>query len=197
VNPAWTATLGWPERDVLGKTPESLVHPDDLERTRAELKSLLAGRKTTYATAKDRCRFFQPRYVAGWRSVTGKEPVLPESPVLIRAHVGAVNLLGPFLARRQGRDIDNFRRQRPSGCARPWSIDDRPPPFLGDLHPDHVLLLAAPVGHGPLHRGKSINHEHGQLTDVEAFRQQQRFRAPDMVPRQQSERPARRSTSPS
>jgi PAS domain S-box-containing protein len=46
VNPAWTTTLGWSECDVLGKTSESLVHPDDLERTHAELKSLLAGQKT-------------------------------------------------------------------------------------------------------------------------------------------------------
>jgi PAS domain S-box-containing protein len=47
VNPAWTRTLGWSESDVVSKTPESFVHPDDLERTYAELKSLFAGRKAT------------------------------------------------------------------------------------------------------------------------------------------------------
>src|ERR1700733_2846871 len=32
VNPAWTSMLGWSEGELLGKTAEWLVHPDDLER---------------------------------------------------------------------------------------------------------------------------------------------------------------------
>ena len=32
VNPAWTATLGWSEDDLLSTTGEWLVHSDDLER---------------------------------------------------------------------------------------------------------------------------------------------------------------------
>jgi PAS domain S-box-containing protein len=36
VNPAWHATLGWLEGDLLNKTIEWLVHPDDLARTRAQ-----------------------------------------------------------------------------------------------------------------------------------------------------------------
>jgi PAS domain S-box-containing protein len=48
INPAWTATLDWSESDLIGKTAEWLVHPDDLDRTRAELKSLLTGQKTTH-----------------------------------------------------------------------------------------------------------------------------------------------------
>ena len=47
INPAWTATLDWLESDLIGKTAEWLVHPDDLERTRTELESLIAGQKTT------------------------------------------------------------------------------------------------------------------------------------------------------
>jgi PAS domain S-box-containing protein len=47
VNPAWTTTLDWLDSDLVGKTAEWLVHPDDLERTRAELSSLVAGQKTT------------------------------------------------------------------------------------------------------------------------------------------------------
>jgi PAS domain S-box-containing protein len=52
VNPAWTTTLGWPESDAVGKTPESLVHPDDLERTHAELKALFWGGAIAHATTK-------------------------------------------------------------------------------------------------------------------------------------------------
>jgi PAS domain S-box-containing protein len=74
VNPAWIATLGWPERDVLGKTPESLVHADDLERTRAELKSLLAGRKTTHF--ENRLRRSDGDYCwLSWRAVLDQDVI--------------------------------------------------------------------------------------------------------------------------
>jgi PAS domain S-box-containing protein len=46
VNPAWTATLGWSEEDLLGESSEWLLHPDDRERTRAELDHLAQGHKT-------------------------------------------------------------------------------------------------------------------------------------------------------
>jgi hypothetical protein len=40
---------------------------------------------------------FSQGYVAGWRSVTGDMPILmPESPVLVGAHVGAVTYLVGF-----------------------------------------------------------------------------------------------------
>jgi PAS domain S-box-containing protein len=43
VNPAWTATLGWAEADFLGRTLEWVLHPEDLERTRAEFDRTSAG----------------------------------------------------------------------------------------------------------------------------------------------------------
>jgi len=46
VNPAWTATLGWSEADLLGRSSQWLLHPDDRERTRAELDHLAKGHKT-------------------------------------------------------------------------------------------------------------------------------------------------------
>jgi PAS domain S-box-containing protein len=46
VNPAWTAILGWSEADLLGKTSRWLLHPDDVEKTRAEISRLAAGQKT-------------------------------------------------------------------------------------------------------------------------------------------------------
>jgi PAS domain S-box-containing protein len=45
-NPAWTATLGWSERDLLGKTADWLCHPDDIAGTHLELARLVGGRKT-------------------------------------------------------------------------------------------------------------------------------------------------------
>ena len=46
LNPAWAATLGWPDSDLIGKSSEWLVHPDDREKSSAELGNLAAGRKT-------------------------------------------------------------------------------------------------------------------------------------------------------
>ena len=46
VNPAWTATLGWTENELVGKSAEWLVHPDDREKTKLELARLIEGRKT-------------------------------------------------------------------------------------------------------------------------------------------------------
>jgi PAS domain S-box-containing protein len=45
VNPAWTETLGWSERDLLGKTADWLCHPDDRAKTQLELAGLTGGRK--------------------------------------------------------------------------------------------------------------------------------------------------------
>ena len=46
VNPAWTQTLGWSEAELLGKTSTWLEHPDDHERTKAEMAHLAAGGRT-------------------------------------------------------------------------------------------------------------------------------------------------------
>jgi len=45
VNPAWTATLGWSEADLLGQSSQWLLHPDDRDSTRAELDHLAQGHK--------------------------------------------------------------------------------------------------------------------------------------------------------
>ncbi|WP_375769888.1 PAS domain-containing protein [Archangium gephyra] len=46
VNPAWTALLGWSEEELLGKSSSWLAHPDDQEKTRAEVAKLAAGNRT-------------------------------------------------------------------------------------------------------------------------------------------------------
>ncbi len=74
VNPAWTSTLGWPETDLVGKTAESLVHPDDLEQTHAELKGLLDGQKTTQF--ENRLRRHDGEYCwLSWRAVLDQDVI--------------------------------------------------------------------------------------------------------------------------
>jgi PAS domain S-box-containing protein len=68
VNPAWTALLGWSEAELLGSTVEALVHPDDREKTRAELSRLARGRRTRSLQNRLRDKAGAYRWFA-WRAV--------------------------------------------------------------------------------------------------------------------------------
>ena len=46
VNPAWQRVLGWQPSDIIGRTSEWMEHPDDSERTRAEVARLATGAVT-------------------------------------------------------------------------------------------------------------------------------------------------------
>jgi PAS domain S-box-containing protein len=48
INPAWHSILGWSPDDLIGKTADWLLHPEDRERSFAELANLSAGRKTLH-----------------------------------------------------------------------------------------------------------------------------------------------------
>jgi PAS domain S-box-containing protein len=69
VNPAWTMILGWEAEDVLGNTSEWLEHPDDRERTRAEVARLAAGQPTLSFENRFRARDGSYRTLS-WRAVT-------------------------------------------------------------------------------------------------------------------------------
>ena len=56
VNPAWSATLGWSETDLLGKSYQWLLHPDDKERTRSEIDHLADGNKTLHFESRLRSK---------------------------------------------------------------------------------------------------------------------------------------------
>ncbi len=47
VNPAWTATLGWDVDEILGRSFEWMIHPDDIPAARRELAHLVAGGSTS------------------------------------------------------------------------------------------------------------------------------------------------------
>ena len=46
VNPAWTRVLGWSAPELVGRTFEWIEHPDDHEKTRAEIAKLASGATT-------------------------------------------------------------------------------------------------------------------------------------------------------
>jgi PAS domain S-box-containing protein len=68
VNPAWTAVLGWSESDLLGKSSQWLLHPDDQEKTRAEIRNLAAGRKTLRFESRFRHKNGSYRWLS-WQAV--------------------------------------------------------------------------------------------------------------------------------
>jgi PAS domain S-box-containing protein len=45
VNPAWTATLGWTEVELLNRPSKLLLHPEDLEKTQSVIDQIAAGHK--------------------------------------------------------------------------------------------------------------------------------------------------------
>ncbi|WP_319797319.1 PAS domain-containing sensor histidine kinase [Nitrobacter sp.] len=46
VNPAWTRTLGWSEDELLERTAEWIEHPEDIVKTRVEVRRLARGKAT-------------------------------------------------------------------------------------------------------------------------------------------------------
>src|SRR5262249_3711199 len=68
VNPAWTATLGWAEADLLGKSAEWLIHPDDRERSTAERGHPAAGRLTVHFDSRLRHKDGSYRWIS-WKAV--------------------------------------------------------------------------------------------------------------------------------
>jgi PAS domain S-box-containing protein len=71
INPAWTATLGWSEADLLDKTVEWLLHPDDLAKSRAERARIADGGKTLHFENRFRNKRGTYSWLS-WRAVTEK-----------------------------------------------------------------------------------------------------------------------------
>jgi PAS domain S-box-containing protein len=67
VNKAWTRTLGWTEAELRNVNIESLIHPADLEGTRAERSSLARGRPTLRFDNRLRCKDGTYRQIS-WRA---------------------------------------------------------------------------------------------------------------------------------
>ena len=64
VNPAWTATLGWSESDLLSKPSQWFRHPDDREKTRAEINQLARGLKTRHFENRLRAKDGSYRWIS-------------------------------------------------------------------------------------------------------------------------------------
>jgi PAS domain S-box-containing protein len=68
VNPAASRLLGFSERELRGRPLTEFIHPDDVDRTTAEIQELLAGRSST--AFENRCRTRSGAYrLISWMSI--------------------------------------------------------------------------------------------------------------------------------
>jgi PAS domain S-box-containing protein len=74
VNPAWSATLGWSEADLLGKSSDWLLHPDDREKTRVLIGHLARGRRIERFESRFRHKDGSYRWLS-WKSVPDQERI--------------------------------------------------------------------------------------------------------------------------
>lgn len=63
VNPAWTATLGWTEEELLATPYATLFHPDDLDTSLDEISRTATGAETVTYETRLRCRDGSYRWV--------------------------------------------------------------------------------------------------------------------------------------
>ena len=74
VNPAWTATLGWPADELVGKASAWLIHPDDRDRSLAELANPQAGRPSPHIENRMRCKDGSYRWLS-WQAMSDRSSV--------------------------------------------------------------------------------------------------------------------------
>jgi PAS domain S-box-containing protein len=74
VNPAWGTTLGWASDDLVGKSGDWLIHPEDLERSREELAVLQSGKPSAHFENRIRCKDGSYRWLS-WRAMFGESSV--------------------------------------------------------------------------------------------------------------------------
>jgi PAS domain S-box-containing protein len=70
VNAAWSAVLGWTERELVGRDTFELVHPDDLERSRRAAAAVAIGKPLGRFDNRYRHRDGSYRWIA-WTAVHG------------------------------------------------------------------------------------------------------------------------------
>jgi PAS domain S-box-containing protein len=72
VNPAWSEVLGWPDDELIGRRAVEFLHPDDVERTRAESAAKLAGSERIEGVEnRFRCRDGSYRWLL-WSAVESR-----------------------------------------------------------------------------------------------------------------------------
>ncbi|MCJ2012643.1 PAS domain S-box protein [Methylobacterium sp. J-076] len=105
INPAWHSILGWERHEIIGKTSEWLEHPDDRERTRAEVARLAAGGLTLAFENRFRARDGDYRTLS-WTAVPVEGMLYCVSRDVTLEKERAANLLQAEEALRQSQKLE-------------------------------------------------------------------------------------------
>lgn len=171
VNPAWTAVLGWPAQQIVGRTSDWLVHPDDnAQRKQVELQRVAQG--ATSEGFEDRFRTSDGRYrLISWTAVPAggyiycvgrditderaRETALRDSVDFARLALSAVSGVGVWTYDAAG---DRFFCD--AGVSELYGIDPHEGAagilrarFLANVHPDDLAPLRATMAAGLLQAG--------------------------------------------
>jgi len=170
VNPAWTSVLGWPAEQILGRTSDWLVHPDDLERVRTYLES--AAPRGKPEQFEYRCRTSDDSYrLISWTAVSAhgrlycvgrdvteeraRETALRDSLDFARLALSSVSGVGVWTY-----DAASDRFFCDAGISALYGIDPEEGAagilrtrFLANVHPDDLAPLRATMAGGLLRSG--------------------------------------------
>ncbi|MET0427957.1 MAG: ATP-binding protein, partial [Microvirga sp.] len=105
INPAWRRILGWEANEIIGKTSEWLEHPDDREKTRAEVARLAAGGLTLAFENRFRARDGGYRTLS-WTAVPVEGMLYCVSRDVTREKERAASLLQAEEALRQSQKLE-------------------------------------------------------------------------------------------
>ncbi|MEW6350738.1 MAG: PAS domain S-box protein [Thermodesulfobacteriota bacterium] len=72
LNPAWTRTLGWTEKELMGRRWLEFVHPDDRAATEASTRDLVSGHAVLTFENRCLCKNGTHRWLS-WNAVAAKE----------------------------------------------------------------------------------------------------------------------------
>ena len=170
VNPAWERTLGYPQREFVGRTLEWLEHPDDRPKTRAALRQL--RREQVNRAFENRYRDRQGNdHTLSWTAVRkddqlycaardvseerAREAALRDSQDFARLALSAVGGVGVWTY-DAATDVFFFDPQ----IAALYALDPADGPgglprtaFLANVHPDDRRALAATMAGGLVRAG--------------------------------------------
>lgn len=105
INPAWRRILGWDAHEILGRTSEWLEHPDDREKTRAEVARLAFGGLTLAFENRFRARDGSYRTLS-WTAVPVEGMLYCVSRDVTREKERAATLLQAEEALRQSQKLE-------------------------------------------------------------------------------------------
>jgi PAS domain S-box-containing protein len=189
INPAWVTVLGWQPRDILGRTSDWLVHPDDdAQRKALEVQRVAEG--VTSEGFEDRFRTIDGQYrLISWTAVPSngfiycvgrditderaREVALRDSVDFARLALSAVSGVGVWTY-----DAASDRFFCDAGVSELYGIDAQEGAagilrsrFLANVHPDDLAPLRATMAGGLLHAGDleleyRICHPDGSIRTV-------------------------------